>query len=106
MPFIDFDSTSVFEILPGFEARLHHSDQLTFGKVHIRKGALLPEHHHFNEQVTIVLEGRLKFTIEGETKILEVGMVAQMPPHARHSAEALTDVVVFDYFYPLREEYR
>ena len=29
-----------------------------------------------------------------------------MKPHQKHSAEALTDVVVFDYFYPLREDYK
>ena len=69
MPFIDFDSIPVFTILPGFDAKLNHSEQLTFGKVEIKQGSILPEHSHHNEQVTVVLEGQLSFTIEGETKV-------------------------------------
>ncbi len=104
MSFFDFKDVPNVEIMPGFNARFHHSEQLTFGPVTIEAGAELPEHSHVNEQFTKVLEGRLEFTIAGETKILEAGMVAHMPPHTPHSAKALTRCRVFDCFYPFRED--
>ena len=104
MAFIDYNSVAEFEIWPGFTARLFHSQQLTFGEVHITEGAMLPEHHHPHEQFTRVVEGSIEFTIDGETRVLSAGMVAHMPPDVPHSARALTKVVVFDTFYPVRQD--
>lgn len=104
MPFIDYNEVPELEIWPGFVGRLAHSGQLTFGEVHIDEGAVLPEHHHPHEQFTRVIEGIIEFTVSGETKMLTPGMVAHMPPNAPHSARAITKVIVFDTFCPVRED--
>jgi quercetin dioxygenase-like cupin family protein len=106
MSFINFDEVKESEIWEGITARLFHSDNLTFGKVKIENGAILPEHSHHNEQFTKVLEGRLEFKIGDETKVLESGMVAHVPPDVPHSAKALTACIVFDCFYPFREDFK
>ncbi len=70
MSIINFDEVKEAEIWEGITARFFHSDNLTFGKVKIENGAILPEHSHHNEQFTKVLEGRLEFKIGDETIVL------------------------------------
>jgi quercetin dioxygenase-like cupin family protein len=74
--------------------------------VNIDEGAVLPEHSHPHEQFTKVVEGKIEFTIGNETRMLTANMVAHMPPNVPHSARAITKVVVFDTFYPVREDLR
>jgi quercetin dioxygenase-like cupin family protein len=106
MAFIDFNTVPEFEVWPGFRGRFVHTCQMTFGEVRIDAGAILPEHSHPHEQFTRVEEGTIEFTASGETHILTAGMTAQMHPHQPHSAKALTDVMVFDVFYPVREDFK
>jgi quercetin dioxygenase-like cupin family protein len=106
MPFHHLDNLEEREIVPGFRGRFVHSENMTLGYWRIASGASLPEHAHPHEQVTNVLEGRLEMTLEGETLILEAGGVAVIPAQAEHGARALTDCLVIDAFYPVREDYR
>lgn len=106
MAFIDFKDVPEFEVWPGFLARFVHTDQLTYGEVKITAGSVLPEHSHPHEQFTKVLSGTIEFTIGGQTSVMTAGMTAQMLPHVPHSAKALTDVLVLDTFYPVREDFR
>ena len=66
----------------------------------------MPEHNHPHEQVANVLDGRFELTIDGETRVLESGMVAIIPPNAVHSGRAISDCRILDVFYPIREDYR
>ena len=65
-----------------------------------------PEHTHPHEQMTLVVKGKVKFTIEGETKIVSAGDVLHFPPHNRHGATMLDEeVVLIDIFSPIREDF-
>lgn len=92
--------------MPGFLARFIHTENLTIAYVNIEAGAVLPEHAHMQEQITQVLEGKLEFTIEGETQIMETGSIAVIPSNCKHSAKALEPCMVIDVFNPAREDYR
>ncbi len=70
MSFINFDEVKESEIWEGITARFFHSDNLTFGKVKIENGAILPEHSHHNDQFTKVHKGRLEFKIVDECPFL------------------------------------
>lgn len=94
------------EILPGFKARMVHTDELTIMHVWITKGSVLPEHHHVNEQVTNIISGELEMTVEGTTKVCKAGDVTVLPPNVRHSGVALTDCYAIDVFRPVREDYK
>jgi len=92
-------------IIPGFHGRFVHSGTMTFVLWKIDAGALLPEHTHPHEQVVHQFEGELEVTVEGVTTVLKAGMVAVVPPHAKHSGRALTDCRTMDVFHPRREDY-
>lgn len=72
----------------------------------VEEGAEVPEHHHKNEQVMQVLEGRFEFTVDKVTKIYEPGMLVVIPSHTPHSGKALTPCELMDVLSPVREEYK
>jgi quercetin dioxygenase-like cupin family protein len=74
-------------------------------RVLLKKGCIVPEHSHYNEQITYILEGALKFWIEGKIIVVNAGEVLTIPPHVPHKAEALEDTVDLDVFNPPREDW-
>lgn len=106
MSFINFNSIPHSKIWDGIHGALYHSDQLTFGHIVVEKNAILPEHHHMNEQWTHVIEGELEFTMGGETEVLTPGKTAHVPPDVPHSARALSRVKLIDCFMPVREDFK
>jgi quercetin dioxygenase-like cupin family protein len=94
------------ELVKGIKGRYVHTKNSTIGFVEIEKGAILPEHSHFHEQTTQVIEGELEMTIGGETKVLKPGMFTIIRSNVPHSAVALTYCMVTDTFCPVREDYK
>jgi quercetin dioxygenase-like cupin family protein len=94
------------DLVKGIKGRYFHTDSNTVGFVDIEKGAILPAHSHVHEQITQITEGQLEMIIDGETIVLEPGMITVIPSNVVHSAIALTDCRVTDTFYPVREDYK
>ena len=94
------------EIIPGFKGKFIHSDSMTVSYWDIKKGSILPEHQHVHEQISQVIEGEFKLTINGNSKILKPGIAAVIPSNAIHSGEAITNCKVMDIFSPAREDYK
>jgi len=80
-------------------------DGLMLARVFIRKGGHVPLHHHHNEQVTYILEGALKFAIDGKEIVVKAGEVLCIPPNMPHEAWALEDTLDLDVFTPPREDW-
>ena len=74
-------------------------------RIILRKGSIVPQHSHDNEQITYVLEGALKFAIEGKELIIRSGEILVIPSNLPHSAEALEDTVDLDIFCPPRADW-
>jgi quercetin dioxygenase-like cupin family protein len=74
-------------------------------RVLLKKDAHVPLHSHHNEQITYILEGSLKFLIDGKEITVRAGEVLCIPPHAPHEAFALEDTVDLDIFNPPRQDW-
>lgn len=94
------------EPIPGITGYYAHGDKHTFGYVEIKKGTIIPEHHHIHEQITYVIEGQLDMTIAGEPCPLTPGMFQIIPSNTTHGATAVTDCRLIDTFSPTREDYK
>lgn len=94
------------QLMPGFQGRLVHTENVTLAFWEIDADAVLPEHQHPHEQTAIVQEGRFEMTFAGETRILKPGDVAVIPGDTPHSGRALTRCQIIDVFQPVREDYR
>jgi len=103
LPIVDTDALKVVERLPGWRGRYFHSANMTFAHYEFDKGAAIHEHFHPEEEVYEVIDGELEITIDGVAQLARPGLVAVVPPNARHSVKALTDgrVIVVDH--PRRE---
>jgi quercetin dioxygenase-like cupin family protein len=88
--------------------RLITGTNMMIAHVYFKKGGEVPMHSHFNEQITYVLEGALKFLLgpeQDEEVIVRAGEVLTIPPHLPHSAVALEDTLDVDIFNPPREDW-
>jgi quercetin dioxygenase-like cupin family protein len=93
------------QLNPSFARQALHSERMTIAYLHLTRGGVVPEHHHENEQISMVLEGKLKFIAAGKEYIIAKGEVLQIPPHLPHRVEVLEDSVVFDLFAPVRADW-
>lgn len=82
-----------------------YGEKVMLARVLMKKGAHVPLHHHYNEQVTYILQGALKFAIDGKEVVVHAGEVLCIPPNMPHEAWALEDTVDLDVFTPPREDW-
>lgn len=74
-------------------------------RVLMKKGCIIPLHSHHNEQFSYILEGALKFWIDGKEIVVNAGEVLTIPSNMPHKAEALEDTVDLDIFNPPRADW-
>lgn len=85
--------------------RMITGERSMIARVYLKKGAVVPEHKHENEQITFVLQGALEFQIDGRTVVVHTGEVMVIPSWMPHSALALEDTDDLDFFCPPRQDW-
>ncbi len=90
---------------PSFDRQLIVGEKIMVAKIILKKGAHVPLHSHFNEQISHTLKGALKFHIDGRDIVLGPGEVLCIPPNMPHEAWALEDTEEIDTFTPPREDW-
>jgi len=86
---IPWSSVEVEELNPLLGRHFVVGQNVMLARVLLKKGCLVPEHSHHNEQITYILEGALKFGIDGKEIVVNAGEVLTIPPNMPHWAEAL-----------------
>ena len=94
------------QLIAGITGHYVHGHLHSMGYVVIKKGSIVPEHHHPHEQITFILEGQLDMVIGGTPYSLTKGMYHIIHSEVPHSAVAITDVIAMDTFSPVREDYK
>lgn len=90
---------------PLVSRRAIHGGRSSFASFEFKKGAVIAEHRHPNEQTTYVLSGGMVFDVAGKRHELSAGDVLIIPPDVPHSARALEDTVEIDFFTPERRDW-
>ena len=93
------------QLNPLVQRQAIHTERMTLSRLFLKAGAVVPRHHHENEQCTVMEAGRLRFIFDDEERIVEAGEVMQIPPNRPHSVESLTDSIALDLFSPRREDW-
>lgn len=93
------------EVNPLFHRHFVSGENMMLARLMLRKGCLVPLHHHHNEQVSYVVEGALKFTFPDKEIVVNSGEVLVIPPNVPHKVEALVDTLDFDIFSPPRADW-
>jgi quercetin dioxygenase-like cupin family protein len=79
--------------------------QTMLARIVLKKGAHVPRHQHFHEQISHVTEGALEFVLDEGRKVIRAGEVLCIPPQAPHEVTALEDSVALDIFNPPRQDW-
>jgi quercetin dioxygenase-like cupin family protein len=102
---IPWSSVEVEALNPLLGRHFIVGQNVMLARVLLKKGCIVPEHSHHNEQVTYILEGALKFWIDDKEIVVNAGEVLTIPPNMPHRAEALADTVDLDIFNPPRADW-
>lgn len=95
-------------VTDALDRKLITGDRLMLAHVFLKKGCIVPRHHHHNEQFTYILSGALRFWIDDDqapSVTVRAGEVLHIPAHVWHRAEALEDTLDMDIFSPPREDW-
>jgi quercetin dioxygenase-like cupin family protein len=93
-------------IAEGVDRQMVVGERLMICRLTLQPHVDTPVHSHAHEQMTIVERGRVRFTIDGQTRLVAAGDVLRFPPHVAHGATMLDEeVVLIDIFTPIREEF-
>jgi quercetin dioxygenase-like cupin family protein len=102
---VPWSSIELEDLNPLLQRHFVVGQNVMLARVLLKKGCVVPEHSHHNEQITYVLEGALKFWIDGKVLVVNAGEVLTIPPHMPHKAEALEYTVDLDVFNPPRADW-
>ena len=72
---------------------------------HLDAGSKMPEHHHPQEQVVYILEGRLKLIVAGTPHEMATGDSYYLASNMPHGVETIEKTRVLDTFSPPRDAY-
>lgn len=84
---------------------LGHADNLMSVELHFDKGAIGAPHRHPHEQIGYVISGKLEYTEEGVTTIMEKGDTYYVAPNREHGVVALEETWLLDMFTPERKDF-
>jgi quercetin dioxygenase-like cupin family protein len=104
MPFVELNELEEKGTVPELKAAFIHSDHLTRASMTIEEYPIMLEHSHPCEEVSSVVNGKFELTIGEETRALNPGSVADIPPNSAHSGKALSKCRIIDTFYPIRKD--
>lgn len=106
-----WDAVPLEELSDTISRRVITGDRMMIAHVLLKAGAVVPMHHHENEQITYILSGALRFRIQdggdGEEREVTVraGEVLHIPSNIPHEATALEDTLDVDIFDPPRADW-
>ena len=102
----DWSTIPAERIAEGIERQLFWGDRIMVCRLRIAPHTVTAVHSHPHEQITMVERGRVRYTIEGQERVLEQGDMLHLPSGIAHGATMLEDeVVLIDIFSPLREDF-
>ena len=105
MQHFSWDKVRTEIMTPKISRKVISGERAMVAQVFIAKDGVVPTHHHESEQLTYILEGALKFELEGREIVVRKGEVLHIPSNVPHRAVALEDTIDLDIFSPIRVDW-
>ena len=104
---VDIDTQPVLDVWgETVRARRVQGERITLAVVELAPNAIVPGHQHENEQLGMVITGRVTFTIDDESRELGPGGTWRIPSNAPHQVTVGPEgAVCIDIFSPVREDW-
>src|SRR5260370_35627396 len=75
LQYIPWHTIDLENLNPLLQRQFIVGQNIMLARVLLKKGCIVPEHSHHNEQVTYILDGALKFWIGGKEIVVNAGEV-------------------------------
>lgn len=105
LQYIPWHMIPLEDLNPLLQRQFVVGQEIMLARVLLKKGCIVPLHSHHNEQLTYIVEGALKFSIDGKEITVRAGEVLCIPSNMPHKAEAMEDTVDLDVFTPPRADW-
>jgi quercetin dioxygenase-like cupin family protein len=105
LQYIPWHTVPLEDLNPLLQRQFVVGQEIMLARVLLKKGCIVPEHSHHNEQLTYILDGALKFWIDGKVMVVNAGETLCIPSNMPHKAEALEDTIDLDVFAPPRADW-
>jgi quercetin dioxygenase-like cupin family protein len=105
LQYIPWHAIPLEPLNPLLQRQFVTGQEVMLARIILKKGCIVPQHSHHNEQFSYVLDGAVKFWIDGKEIIVRSGEVLGIPGHMPHKVEALEDSVSLDVFSPPRADW-
>lgn len=105
LQYVPWHTVELEDLNPLLQRQMVVGQEIMLARVLLKKGCIVPEHSHHNEQLTYILDGALKFWIHDREIVVHAGEVLCIPSNMPHKAEALEDTVDLDVFNPPRADW-
>ena len=107
MTFYTINNLQETNMAPGLYRRAVYLDKVMLTFVDFEPGVALPLHNHPHEQITLVLEGTIEFTLDDEIRILHAGQGVTVASNVMHTARSLDGPArVLDAWRTVRDDYK
>lgn len=102
----DWSKVEIEQVAEGIKRQMVVGENVMVCRFTFDPFVITDVHSHPHEQMTLLMKGRVKFTISGEERIVTAGDVLHFPSNNRHGATMLDEeVVLIDIFSPIREDF-
>jgi quercetin dioxygenase-like cupin family protein len=104
---VDPQDCSHHKLFRGVEIFTTAGDNIMLSVVEFEPHSVVPAHSHPHEQMGLLVDGELTFTIGGETQLVKAGQMWRIPGGVEHRVVAGDKPAkALDVFHPVREDYR
>jgi len=103
---VAWSAVPVRQVAEGAQRQVVTGQELMACRMRFGPHVVTALHRHPHEQLTFVVQGRVRFTIEGEERVASAGDVLHFPSNIEHGATMLDqEVVLVDVFTPVRADF-
>jgi quercetin dioxygenase-like cupin family protein len=104
MPFFQLNDIQEVALFNGIKIRAIYGENISVSVLEFPPFTQIPPHRHPNEQIGIVEEGEMEYTIGDHTMVCRKGTAFVIPPNTTHGAVVLSDTParIVDVFTPPR----
>lgn len=100
------ESLDHLRIWDGVTAQAVEGERTTLAVIELAPGTSVPEHHHDNEQLGVLIRGSMQFRVGVEERELSAGETWRIPSHVPHAVTAGPEgALAVECFTPARDDW-
>lgn len=105
--FHDIAKLPLEPVAPGIQRFIFTLQEMMGVYYEIEPGIVVAEHSHPNEQMGMLIKGKVKWRIRGKETITQAPVLYSIPFNEPHAAEILGEepALFLDIFYPKRKDF-